>query len=519
MSIKHNKSPSIQWLLFLLIGCVVLRFLSLSLYPLLDSTEARYGEIARIMAETGNWITPMFDYHVPFWGKPPLFAWLSALSFQFLGVNAFAARLPHFLLGVGILGMVYHFAKAYFRNVYMGVFASAILASTCSFLIITGAVMTETALTFSMTLSMISFWFAWQEKESIAQDNQATNSDKTKNRKHGIWGYLFFIGLFLGMLSKGPIILILVAISLLLWLLPHSRWKKVYRVLPWWRGITLFLLLTLPWYVLAELRSPGFLHYFIVDEYFKHFILSGWHGDLYATVHQHVRGMIWAFALIAMLPWTPVLILQWVRVFKDDGDTQESSDGFASYLLFWMLAPMLLFTFSGNILTSYVMPALPAMALLVVYYQANHALPQWVYKVGIFTPIALVLVIGAIHFHLTKKHSEISILSDWKLQSEVHSADLFYLHKRPFSAQFYSNGKAKARSGDVSSWLDKQTNPFFIIQKLKYSTTYPNWSCEERAEEMNEKLLYCQPDAPRPKSDLQPKAPVKEVPPMPTKIE
>ena len=51
------------------------------MYPLFDTTEARYGEIARIMYETQNWVTPQFDYNIPFWGKPPMQTWLSALSF------------------------------------------------------------------------------------------------------------------------------------------------------------------------------------------------------------------------------------------------------------------------------------------------------------------------------------------------------------------------------------------------------------------------------------------------------
>ena len=58
------------WLL--LLGVALLRLLSLSMYPLLDTTEARYGEMARIMVETGYWIVPQIDYGVPFWGKPPL---------------------------------------------------------------------------------------------------------------------------------------------------------------------------------------------------------------------------------------------------------------------------------------------------------------------------------------------------------------------------------------------------------------------------------------------------------------
>lgn len=47
-------------------------------FPLFDTTESRYAEIARKMLETGNWVTLQQDYGVPFWAKPPLSIWLSA---------------------------------------------------------------------------------------------------------------------------------------------------------------------------------------------------------------------------------------------------------------------------------------------------------------------------------------------------------------------------------------------------------------------------------------------------------
>jgi hypothetical protein len=49
--------------------------------PLLDKTEARYAEIARIMWDTNQWIMPQIDYGIPFWAKPPLSTWLSAGSY------------------------------------------------------------------------------------------------------------------------------------------------------------------------------------------------------------------------------------------------------------------------------------------------------------------------------------------------------------------------------------------------------------------------------------------------------
>ena len=79
--------------------------------PLMDSTEARYAEISRIMFETNNWITPMHHYGDPFWAKPPLSTWLSALSMKAFGVTAFAARVPGLLLSIMILSLVWFVAK------------------------------------------------------------------------------------------------------------------------------------------------------------------------------------------------------------------------------------------------------------------------------------------------------------------------------------------------------------------------------------------------------------------------
>lgn len=82
---------------------LLIRLLSLGAYPLMDTTEARYGEMARLMIETQNWVTPQFDYGVPFWGKPPLFTWMSAGGIEAFGVNEFAVRLPHWLAGVVVM--------------------------------------------------------------------------------------------------------------------------------------------------------------------------------------------------------------------------------------------------------------------------------------------------------------------------------------------------------------------------------------------------------------------------------
>ena len=98
-------------LLWLLVSVLAARLGLSALLPFADTTEPRYAEMARIMAETGDWITPWFDIGVPFWGKPPLSFWTQALSFKLFGVSEFAGRLPSWLANVGIVWLVYNLRR------------------------------------------------------------------------------------------------------------------------------------------------------------------------------------------------------------------------------------------------------------------------------------------------------------------------------------------------------------------------------------------------------------------------
>ena len=98
-----DLAPIFKATFAILLALFTVRLMSLGLYPYFDTTEARYGEIARLMFETQNWVTPQFDYNIPFWGKPPLHTWMSAASFSIFGISEFTARLPHFIAGLLVL--------------------------------------------------------------------------------------------------------------------------------------------------------------------------------------------------------------------------------------------------------------------------------------------------------------------------------------------------------------------------------------------------------------------------------
>ena len=87
--------------------------------PLTDTTEARFGEMARKMVESGSWLVPQHDYGVPYLAKPPLAMWFSAA-----GISSFVNRHPtvkvlalSFLLLIGVSligdGLGMHIPKAY----------------------------------------------------------------------------------------------------------------------------------------------------------------------------------------------------------------------------------------------------------------------------------------------------------------------------------------------------------------------------------------------------------------------
>lgn len=101
----HLRSDFTLCLLLLLAAVLLIRLISMGAYPLMDTTEARYAEMSRKMLETNHWLVPQFDYGIPFWGKPPLSFWASAVTMKLGGVNEWSARLAPFLasLSMGLL--------------------------------------------------------------------------------------------------------------------------------------------------------------------------------------------------------------------------------------------------------------------------------------------------------------------------------------------------------------------------------------------------------------------------------
>ena len=131
-------------LLWGLLGALLLvRLVSLALVPVADSSEARYADIGRRMLELGDWVTPWFDDGVPFWGKPPLYTWMTAGGMGVFGVNGFGARVGHFLAGVGVALVVWDWQRREHGRAQAQL-AVVLLWAAALYYLCAGAVLTDT---------------------------------------------------------------------------------------------------------------------------------------------------------------------------------------------------------------------------------------------------------------------------------------------------------------------------------------------------------------------------------------
>jgi 4-amino-4-deoxy-L-arabinose transferase-like glycosyltransferase len=433
------------WLLAALAVALAVRLATLGTYPLADSSEARYGEIARVMRETGNWVTLQETPGTPFWAKPPLYAWLSVASTVLFGISEFALRLPSLLCGCAVLVLCYVWTAALARGPSplapggegqhsAPLLACLILATTVLFFIGYGAVMTDPALGLSTAWMMVAF-----QRAVIDGSRRA------------IWRYGFFVAAGLAMLAKGPVAFLYVALPVAAWATWRKRWRELWRALPWIGGSTLCAAISLPWYIWAEARTPGFLNYFLVGEHLMRYLKPGWSGDRYGTAHIEPLGTIWAYLAGALGLWTiPLLALArpargWVSRVR-----AWCSDDGRLFALLAIVVPLLVFTFARNLIWTYVLPVLtPLAALLGLALAQRSAQPgPWRRRVTLVACASVGLVCaGAIVWAPVRANgsSFAGPVSAWREQVRTRPGALLYWgRKAPASLRFYVRGEVES---------------------------------------------------------------------------
>jgi 4-amino-4-deoxy-L-arabinose transferase-like glycosyltransferase len=439
-------------------AAIAARFVLLGALPLIDPTESRYAEIARQMVAHGDWVTPWLAPGVPFWGKPPFSFWMSAASFRLFGINDFAARLPHWIGGLLVAALTWGWlALRSRREAALGV---ALLAGSLLFFVSSGAVMTDMALAIGLVAAMRGYWLALYGPEA----------------RRGREQVLMFAGFAIGLLAKGPIAMMgAIPIAVHAWRTRDVAGAK--GEIRWVLGGLVVIAAVLPWYLAAESRTPGFLEYFIVGEHWKRFVDTGWQGDLYGHVHSFPRGTIWPFAVLAFLPWSVVLpVIAWRSRRAGNGMPPEDRE-LNRYLWLWAIVPCVVFTLSGNVLWTYVLPAIPALAMLGAMFL--HRLPaaasvERTVAAGVAsTAVAAVAVVAAFNAGGWSDHRSMKSLVE-VYRSTAHGEPLVFFRHVPYSASFYSGGAAELAREPADLQARLARGPAYVVLRSRHRDRVPD---------------------------------------------
>jgi 4-amino-4-deoxy-L-arabinose transferase-like glycosyltransferase len=364
-----NKSNTVAStgaaLTVLSLAILAIRLITLPFPDLVDTTEGRYAGVAQIMLERDDWVTPWIHIEgsdKPYLGKPPLHFWLVQASFLVFGYNNFAARLPSLISGLGITAAIWWCCSTLLSQ-SAGLVAVSVLASSCIFFFLSGAVVLDTTLTLGVTLALVGLLLS-------------TRSRLAK--------YLAFAGTGLGVLVKGPLACVLVVGIALPWAVTYrilnKKWPKEVTGLPWLSGLALLLAITLPWYIWAEIRNPGFLKYFLWNENFGRYLKSDY-GDAYGTGHRQPFGTAWLMMVPALCPWSvllPAMVVAFGRRALTKGALLTSiSDPMIWFGLCWTFSCPVLLLGAEQYTATYIMPSMPGFALLSAALWEKSAKANW----------------------------------------------------------------------------------------------------------------------------------------------
>jgi 4-amino-4-deoxy-L-arabinose transferase-like glycosyltransferase len=345
--ILGEKVPS-SWVVALAV-IVFLHFFTCGIPRLFDQIDGQYAGAAREMMERGDWLTPTQN-GVPRLQKPPLFYWCEVLSMRVFGVNEFGARFPVALATVGWFLATGLLARRVVGTWSAGLAAALTLSMFAGTFFFTHLVMPEAFLGCFLTFS---FWALLKAAQMASSPERKGEVDR--------WLMVAWLFIALSTFSKGVhgLFIPVAALSFTAWLRPSMRavWGRfLFRPHGW----LLFLALLAPWYLVTELRYPGFLK----DHFFNEQIGSALSRRSPPDSDRVPLWVLWIEHLVLLFP---VSLLFPAAVGAALRDWQKrrpwvSNDGL---LLFWWFVVIAIGIGFANIQDYYLMIAWAPVAIWI----------------------------------------------------------------------------------------------------------------------------------------------------------
>jgi len=307
--------------------------------------EGRYVDGAVHMLATGNWLAPAYSADRLNFSKPPLTYWVIAASLKTFGHNTWAARAPYALAYALTLLLLYGMGR---ELVPERPWLPALVYACAPFPFFTANIVsTDVFLCLFEALAMFGFL-------------RAAFGDVAAHGRR--WILLMWLGFGLAFLAKGPPGLIPL-LAILPFVQRRDGWRGLGRLCAP-TGLIVFLLAGGTWYVLAMLRYPWLLHYFLHREVYDRMFT--------AVQRRHPGPFGWFVAyvptlLLGSLPWWPLLLGSKARtaLAADWRKARSRPYGPELFLWLWLLLPLLVFCLVQSRLPLYVLPLFLPLSLLL----------------------------------------------------------------------------------------------------------------------------------------------------------
>ncbi|ABZ93476.1 Glycosyltransferase of PMT family [Leptospira biflexa serovar Patoc strain 'Patoc 1 (Ames)'] len=388
---------------FLLFTTLVLYLFWGNASPLVDQDEAAYAGFARTMAETGDYLQMEFPYSTPH-RKPPLHFWITSFFFQCFGVNEFVLRIFPALCILGTSLLTYHLSFVMF-NSRTALYAFSILSFSLYFPLNGKIALVDSLLVFFGMLGFTSL-------------HHFIRSEKW------IYALVFWCSVSMGVLIKGPPILIFLGGTCFLLLFFSKIRPTIWKLHPWF-GLPLALLPLMTWGYCSWQKDEGELIRWMIDWYILRRATNPVFGQ------SGPPGTYFVLFLVTFFPWTRVYLSFLKEMFwrfvshlnaKEIKDSIFSSfrNGILlplsprSYLMIGLVFSWIFYELISSKLPSYPLSAYPILSILLAEQLSKKHNQIYLYRLYLTSAIVMMFVIS---FFILPKFSELR--NDSKKLAEI----------------------------------------------------------------------------------------------------
>jgi len=342
-----------------------------------DQDEGYYATAAAEMYARGDWVTPTFNGEL-FGHKPPMMFWGMMVGYHLFGVNELGARFASSLFGIGTILLTYAIARKLF-DAATGLFAGLAIGSCILFSVVARSATADAHLTFFTVLALFLWISDYFQSEEIERDQ------RLRNVRWLTW-FATYAAMGLAALTKGPIGFLFPTAVIGLFLLTEQtvttlangtrlqclwlRWKNysptafvatVWKMRPLTAAATL-LAIASPWYALVQWRTDGaFLREFIGVH----------HMGRFSTAMDNHSGPVYYYfiaCLVGLYPWSAFAIPTAMAWFSESQQNIRARS--VRFVTCWVTVYLVIFSLASTKLPNYVLPAYPALAIVIGRYFA-----------------------------------------------------------------------------------------------------------------------------------------------------